>query len=365
MTTALMILAFLPISLLAQDNPIINRGATQLPRVNLDFSVTFFLNAPGAKEVRFVDSVHSPGPPGILMTKDSNGVWSVTTPPYEAGTHYYGFVVDGVITGDIGGTAVTDRLARGNIAFELIDVRGSDPLFTDLLKVPHGTVTVETFTSVALDREVRCFVYTPPGFVSGERLPVVYLLHGSAQYEADWTVNGYAERIADNLISGSLARRVILAMPNVGSPGRGNLPADLIESYLTSEVIPLVEGKYLPGETRAERYLAGLSAGALHVRQTGLRNPSMFAGLGMFSGGGLTAGAVLEDLVPTLRQPELYRHMKFVSIAVGSQDAALANVQRLSESLNRLGVANRFTITSGGHTWFNWRSYLAEFLKGM
>ena len=152
-------------------------------------------------------------------------------------------------------------------------------------------------------------------------------------------------------------------MPDTGTPNRRNLATDVVEPYLISEVFPFVEGKYLGGPA-AKRYLAGLSAGAGHTRYTGLRNPELFRGLGIFSGGGVAAGVVLEDLFPTLRQPELYRNMN-VSIAVGMDDSALANVRRLSESLDRFGIRNQLSVTTGGHTWFNWRRYLAEFLKGI
>jgi enterochelin esterase family protein len=175
----------------------------------------------------------------------------VTTPPYELGTHYYGFLVDGVTTGDVGGTARTERLPRGYFLFEQLDVRGPEALYTDIRKVPHGTVHIETFSAAGLDREVRCFVYTPPGFVAGERLPVVYLLHGTVDFESSWSVTGYAERIADNLIADGQARRMILAMPDTGTPNRENPPTTVVEPYLISEVIPFVEGKYLGGDPSA------------------------------------------------------------------------------------------------------------------
>jgi enterochelin esterase-like enzyme len=259
---------------------------------------------------------------------------------------------------------VTDRLSRGFLLFESVDVRGAEPLFTDVRAAPHGTVHIETFSSMALGREVRCFVYTPLGFVVGEHLPVVYLIHGDLQDGAAWSVIGYAERITDTLIADGQARRVILAMPDTGTPNRGTLPQDTVEQYLISEVIPFVEGKYL-SEPAAERYLAGLSAGAGHPRFTGFRNPALFSGIGIFSGGGLPAGMVLEQIFPSLLQPELYSNMKPVAIAVGVDDSALANVRRMSESLDRLGIPNHLSITTGGHTWFNWRRYLAEFLKGL
>ena len=147
-----------------------------------------------------------------------------------------------------------------------------------------------------------------------------------------------------------------------------------MEPYLISEVFPFVEGKYLASanpvgmvrgpQPEPERYLAGFSAGANHTRFTGLRNPALFKGLGMFSGGGLAMGNV-EEIHPAVRQPELFRHMKIINFAIGNQDSRLANVQRMSEQLQQLGIPNELYISSGGHTWFNWRRYLSEFLKRM
>src|SRR4051812_46664266 len=65
------------------------------PRINPDLSVTYFLNV-DANSVVLVDSVFAPVPPGIPLAKGPDGIWSVTTPPYEPGAHEYGFVVDGV-----------------------------------------------------------------------------------------------------------------------------------------------------------------------------------------------------------------------------------------------------------------------------
>jgi len=261
--------------------------------------VAYFLNAPNAKEVLLADTAVSPAPPGRPLIKASDGMWSVTTPPYEPGTHYYGFLIDGVLTGDLGGTVVTDRLSRGFLLFEAIDVRGAEPLFTDTRQAPHGIVHIETFSSISLRREVRCFVYTPPGFTAGEPLPIVYLLHGDLQDASAWSSTGYAERIADNLLADGQARRIIMVIPDIGSPNRGTLSMDIVESYLISEVIPRVESTYLGGPA-PERYLVGLSAGAAHTRYTGFRNPELLSGVGLFSGGGLAVGTVLEQLLPSL-----------------------------------------------------------------
>jgi enterochelin esterase-like enzyme len=152
-------------------------------------------------------------------------------------------------------------------------------------------------------------------------------------------------------------------MPDTNGPNRGNLPQDLVEAYLISEVFPFVESKYL-GTAATERHLAGLSAGANHTRFTGLRNPSMFRALGMFGGGGLAMGN-LEEIHPTVREAANFAHMKLIYFAIGNEDAALGNVRRMSQSLEQLGVRHHLNVSSSGHTFFNWRRYLAEFLKGL
>jgi enterochelin esterase-like enzyme len=357
------VVLFIALTIATSRGQILNTLPTPPPRLNPDLTVTYFFNAPNAKEVRLLDTTHSPGPPGLPMTRGADGMWSVTTRPYELGTHAYGFVVDGVVTGDLFSTAAAERLPRPSVLFETLDVRGSQPLFTDIEKVPHGTVHIDTFSSNTLGREVRVFVYTPPAFTPGEAPPIVYLLHGAALDERAWTQLGYADRIVDNLIAKAQAGRIILAMPDVSGINRANLPPDVIERYLLTDVFPFIENKYL-GRESSRRYLAGFSAGANHARFTGLRNPSMFTGLGMFGGGGLAMGNLIE-LHPAAGRPELFQHMRVIYFAVGNQDPALVNVRRISAALGQTGIANHLNVSSGGHDWFNFRRYLAEFLKAM
>jgi enterochelin esterase-like enzyme len=341
-------------------------------RVNPDLSVTYFVNAPDAKDVRLADSVFSLGPPGLALTKGSDGIWSVTTPPYEPGTHRYGFVLDGVITGDFWDTAPKDRLPRGHFPFELIDVRGSQPLFHDLQQVPHGVVHIETFSSPLFGRDVRCFVYTPPGYeASSRQYPALYLLHGLGDQPDTWTDFGYADRIVDNFIAAGKGRDLIVVMPDTGAANRANQPLDLVEHYMLEELIPFAEKKYRIDPSPAARYLAGFSAGANHVRNIGFLHPDLFSALGMMSGGGFgPAAPQLETTYPILTDAAAFNaQIKFVYIAIGREDAssvnALTNVQRLKDSLDRLGIPSTYNISSGGHELFNWRRYLLEFLQGL
>jgi enterochelin esterase-like enzyme len=339
--------------------------AQQAPSVsvNNDLTVTYRVTAPNAKEVLLIDSILAPQP-GLPMTLGSDGVWAVTVGPYEAGNHEYGFVIDGVRTGDLGPGRNTDRLPRPATTFETVQVRGVEPLAFDLRKVPHGAVHLETFSSTHFAREVECYVYTPPGYHnSGNRYPVLYLLHGGFMGPRVWTDLG-AHRSADSLIAAGLAREMIIAMPDIGTDNRLGQPLPLTERYLLDEVIPFIETNYRTGPVR---YLAGLSRGAIHTRDIGLRNPEVFSALGMFSGGGFAAtDPPLERSYPKLLDAAATNdRIQMIYIAVGNQDGAIANVERLRSALERLGIRHHFNLSSGGHTGFNWQRYLPEFLKGL
>src|SRR5450631_1977301 len=69
------------------------------PEVQPDRRVTFRLRAPKAGDVALsMDYM----PPGTLekMTRDSDGVWSVTVGPLDPTVYIYSFTVDGVTMAD-------------------------------------------------------------------------------------------------------------------------------------------------------------------------------------------------------------------------------------------------------------------------
>jgi len=139
----------------------------------------------------------------------------------------------------------------------------------------------------------------------------------------------------------------------------------LTEQYLLDEVIPFVEANYRVGPVR---YLAGISRGAIHTRDIGLRHPELFSALGMFSGGGFPAtDPPLEESYPKLLDAAaINERLQRIYIGVGNEDiGTLANVSRLRASFERLGIKHQFNLSSGGHTGFNWARYLPELLKAL
>ena len=56
--------------------------------------------------------------------------------------------------------------------------------------------------------------------------------------------------------------------------------------------------------------------------------------------------------------------VKVFSISVGDHDPlASVGAKNLTELLNQRGIKNEFHMSSGGHTWINWRQYLNQYAQ--
>src|SRR4051812_178638 len=69
------------------------------PEVQPDRKVTFRLNAPKANEVAFFGDWMQPRT-SEKMTKDSDGIWSITVGPLKPSIYIYNFILDGLPIAD-------------------------------------------------------------------------------------------------------------------------------------------------------------------------------------------------------------------------------------------------------------------------
>ena len=128
------------------------------------------------------------------LTKDANGLWTLTLPPVEPDVYEYHFVIDGTGVLDQRNPVVKYN-SRPNLVESLLEVPGSSPMFYDVKQVPHGTVGIRWYPSKAAGGTRRAYVYTPPDYErSTAKLPVLYLLHGADGDETVWTNFGRANR---------------------------------------------------------------------------------------------------------------------------------------------------------------------------
>jgi len=140
------------------------------PEVHPDYRVTFRLKAPKATEVTLTgDWLGSAEPP--KLTKDDQGVWSVTLGPFEPSIYVYSFTVDGVPIAD----PINPRVKlRASTSASLLEVKSDPAAFWEAHDVPHGAVEINWEKSKVINGETRAiWIYTPPGYEkSAGRYPV-------------------------------------------------------------------------------------------------------------------------------------------------------------------------------------------------
>jgi enterochelin esterase-like enzyme len=337
------------------------RGAQPPPLVSPEFlpdgSVTFRLKAPKATEVK----VSGQFGPDAAMSKDTQGVWSVTVPAVPSGVHEYHFSVDGLNMIDPQNSALKPQRWPGS---SILHVPSSPSAPWDLQDIPHGTVHEHTYKSKALGKWRRIFVYTPPG-VTG-RLPVLYLAHGYSDNEATWTAHGKAHWIMDWLIASGRAVPMIVVMPDAHAlpPGAtgfeeyGPANSEALCRELQQDILPLIEHTYKVKARPAARAFAGLSMGGHHALTVALNNHDQFAWIGAFSSAPPPTNSVGLGLN---HAAAVNRDLKLLWIACGKKDFLYKRNGDFTALLKDKGIRYEYVETEGDHSWPVWRRYLTEF----
>jgi len=356
------------------------------PDVSADRRIAFRIYAPQAQAVQLAATDIPGAGKAVPLTRSDAGVWELTLGPLDPGAYRYTFNVDGVATIDPRNPGVSE--SNDNV-WSLACVPGSD-LF-DTKDVPHGAVAEVTYKSTALGRFRRMHVYTPPGYELGRgRYPVFYLLHGAGDNDDAWSSVGRAGFILDNLIAAKKARPMLVVMPaghtsrGPGSP-MGRQATEAFVNDFVKDVMPYVETHYRVLTGRVNTAIAGLSMGGGQSLQVAIPRLERFGYIGVYSSGLLGAfpdlarrgaparpasatepppltAAEWEKLHATkLDDPALKKGLRLFWFATGKDDFLLSTTQATVDLFKKHRFSPVYEETSGGHTWINWRNYLAEF----
>lgn len=344
------------------------------PEIYADGRVCFRLWAPGAKQVILCGSwiagslgVWLEEKGHVAMEKGGDGVWNVTVGAMAAGIHTYRFSLDGAQIIDPVNPAI---MANETNSSSLLEVPGDEALADDIGHVPHGAVHIERYWSSTLAVLRTVYVYTPPGYQGvADKFPVLYLLHGTAGFESNWTAVGRANFILDNLIAVDRARPMVVVMPygraypNI-KPSDGSIGywpnIQLFEKDLISDIMPLIEAGYRVRTDRENTAIAGLSGGGGQALAIGLGNLDRFAWIGGLSSA-MWANEFDRNFAAAREDPErVNRMLRLLWFACGDEDHVFEDNQAFAAWLTELGVKHIFRETDGWHTWLNWRLYLAE-----
>lgn len=339
-------------------------------QVNDDGSITFRYKDPAARKVLL--NLEGAGKP-LAMQKDSDGVWSVVTPPLPAEIYGYGFEVDGRSELD-----PKNPVTKPNLVYvgNLVTVPGSVPQLWEARAVPHGAVHHHFYTSKVVnglvDGQSEYYIYTPPSYdpKRATPYPTLYLLHGWSDMASGWTAVGQANFIFDNLIAEGKAEPMLVVMPlgygdvTFVTSGGGAWDDDaavdhnvaLFRQSLLTEVLPRVESGYHVSKDRNDRAITGLSMGGLESLTIGLTHPEQFGWVGGFSS---ALGHRERDELSALSGKTAGLHLLW--IACGTQDDLITRNRKFIAWLKGKDVPVTAIETPGGHTWMVWRDNLVHF----
>jgi enterochelin esterase-like enzyme len=360
------------------------------PGIHPDRSITFTLKAPDARSL-LVAGGDGLGTGPFPMTKDAEGVWSVTIPPAVPGFHYYWFVLDGV--------SVNDPSSETYFGYgkETSGVEVPEPGadYYAIRDVPHGEVRAKWYLSKTTGEWRRALIYTPPGYDGNPRTryPVLFLQHGSGEDETGWTRQGRAQFILDNLIAAGKARPMIVVMDRgyaarAGTPlmkvGPGSSPLDIkpgftaFEDVVVHDLIPTIDASYRTIPDRQHRAMAGLSMGGMQALFIALHHLDLFAYIASLS------GPIVPD--PNSKQPlaaaqpapfdthtayeGAFSHpaafngrVKLLWLGVGTAEPQLfrGGIGAAVQALKAAGIDVVYFESSGtAHEWQTWRRDLKE-----
>ena len=222
-----------------------------------------------------------------------------------------------------------------------------------------------------MSREIKNTIIFPAQyFIAGDttHYPVVYLLHGAGGCYKDWPRVKSLPALASEL-------GTIIVCPDGQDSWYFDSPVDStmqFETYITHELRQAVDGAFRTRTDRQGRAITGLSMGGHGALWLAFRHPDLYGACGSMSGGvDFTAWPrswhLPDRLGPYDANPELWRSHTVVSLVPtlingrqqiiiddGDADFFYDVNMALHEALVAHGIAHKFDILPGAHSWEYW-----------
>jgi S-formylglutathione hydrolase FrmB len=242
---------------------------------------------------------------------------------------------------------------------------------------PGVTMRDVVFFSAALKRNMPYRVFLPAILGPGQKLPVVYLLHGGGADFRSWSNYTDVARYAAPGPSAGL----ILVMPEGASSFYMNAaekPEDRYEDYIVNDLISDVESRFPAATGRENRAIIGISFGGFAVVKWALSRPDLFVFVAAFSPSidmlhrhvalmlngrwwwiqsifgpwgsktrQLSDPFLLIQSANPAQTPYLY-------LTAGEQESLLEPTRRFAALLHERHFNSEFHTQPGGHGWTEW-----------
>jgi S-formylglutathione hydrolase len=266
----------------------------------------------------------------------------------------------------------------GGLALFLVGCQRTPQTPADHPRLASGVAMQDvTFFSAALNRQMPYRVFLPEKLISGQRLPVVYLLHGGNGGFRDWS--------NDSDVAEYAARGLILVMPEGAFSYYMNAvrkPEDKFEDYLVNDLIADVEARFPAAKDRKRRAIIGISMGGFASIKLALARPGLFGFVGAISpaidilhrrfspkriGEWWRIRTIFGPLGSTIRasrdpfvlvQTADPAATPFLYLTAGDREPLLEPNRRFATLLQQHHFSHEFHTKPGGHDWGEWDSQI-------
>ena len=365
------------------------RPRVQSPVVNADGTVTFNFYDPTAQAVSVFGDFKEISGQQLDMTRQDNGIWTVTTSPLAPELYSYSLTVDGQRFIDPANSYVNRDISTLSNIFIVSKTDSDKGHLYAVNNVPHGTLSRVWYDSPTLGQQRRMTIYLPPTYDGKKRFPVMYLLHGHGGDETAWSDLGRTSQIMDNLIAEGKCVPMIVVMPN-GNPTCNAAPGWWHEGMYTPDgnafnqrgakstmeesfmdIVNFVDNHYQTIQKRSARAVTGLSMGGGHTFGISRLYPQVFDYYGLQS----AACRMPKELIPNTPNSKLNDDFdgqmarlfaskpKLFWIAIGKDDFLMQMNNELRQYLDAHHYPYEYYENDGGHIWRNWRIYLTLFAQ--
>ncbi len=249
-----------------------------------------------------------------------------------------------------------------------------------------------TFSSEALQKDMRVNVYLPKEYNEKKKYPVLYLIHGYTGTEDTWFPGLQAETKADELIEKKEIEPLIIVAPQIDNsyginskkvPVERGIPTSyfntgMYEDYLYKELIPYIDANYSTISSKEGRYIGGLSMGgwvALHMAfahtdmfsKVGGHSPAIF--LDGYSGSAMAFVYPTEEIRNDRDPLRVAENKDLTSLKVyldcGDNDSYqfYDGCEQLNKILKSKGVDSQYHLNTGAHDGVYWGANVENYLK--
>lgn len=231
--------------------------------------------------------------------------------------------------------------------------------------------TVETY-SPSMKKNIKAVVLTPDSYDGSKEFPVVYLLHGYSGNYADWIKKApVMQRMAD------VYQTIIVCPDGAFSSWYWDSPVDptmRYETYVSSELVSWIDGRYKTIKSREGRGITGLSMGGHGALYLAFKHQDVFGTAGSMSGGvDIRPFPNNWDMAKRLGKyaeaPELWEKNTVINLVhlltpnslaliidCGSDDFFYRVNNNLHDKLLERNIPHDYISRPGGHNWPYWNN---------